>query len=38
MNTPAGSGYFVGLFNPKDRYHERCKAFFTGYAGQTTTT
>ena len=38
MNTRADSRYFVGLFNPKDRYHERYKAFFTGYAGQTTTT
>ena len=38
MNTLADSGYFVGLFNPKDHHHQRCKAFFSGYAGQTTTT
>ena len=38
MNTLADSGYFVGLFNPKDHHHGRCKAFFTGYTGQTTTT
>lgn len=38
MNTLADSGYFVGLFNPKDHHHQRCKTFFTGYAGQTTTT
>lgn len=38
MNTLADSGYFVGLFNTKDHHHARCKAFFSGYAGQTTTT
>ena len=38
MNTLADSGYFVGLFNPKDHHHARCKAFFSSYAGQTTTT
>jgi len=38
MNTLADSGYFVGLFNTKDHHHIRCKAFFSGYAGQTTTT
>ena len=38
MNTLADSGYFVGLFNPKDHHHARCKAFFSTYAGQTTTT
>ena len=38
MNTLADSGYFVGLFNTKDHHHARCKAFFSGYTGQTTTT
>ena len=38
MNTLADSGYFVGLFNTKDHQHARCKAFFSGYTGQTTTT
>lgn len=38
MNLLADSGYFVGLFNPKDHHHARCKAFFASYAGQTTTT
>ncbi len=38
MNTLADSGYFVGLFRPKDRHHARCKAFFTHYIGQTITT
>jgi uncharacterized protein len=38
MNILADSGYFVGLFNEKDHHHERCKAFFSGYLGQTTTT
>ena len=38
MNTLADSGYFVGLFNTKDHHHVRCKAFFAGYSGQTTTT
>ena len=38
MNTLADSGYFVGLFNPKDHHHARCRAFFSSYAGQTTTT
>ena len=38
MNTLADSGYFVGLFNIKDHHHARCKAFFSRYTGQTTTT
>lgn len=38
MNTLADSGYFVGLFNPKDHHHARCKTFFAAYTGQTTTT
>ena len=38
MNTLADSGYFVALFNPKDRHHARCKAFFTDYGGRTITT
>ena len=38
MNTLADSGYFVGLFNPRDRHHQRCKTFFAGYSGQTITT
>ena len=38
MNVLADSGYFVGLFNPKDHHHARCKAFFADYSGQTTTT
>lgn len=38
MNTLADSGYLVGLFNPKDHHHARCKAFFATHAGQTTTT
>lgn len=38
MNVLADSGYFVGLFNPKDHHHARCKTFFLGYSGQTTTT
>lgn len=38
MNTLADSGYFVGLFNPKDHHHARCKAFFSTHKGQTTTT
>ena len=38
MKTLADSGYLVGLFNPKDHHHDRCKAFFTTYTGQTTTT
>ena len=37
MNTLADSGYFAGLFNPKDHHHARCMAFFSRYAGQTTT-
>ena len=27
----------MGLFNTKDHHHARCKAFFSGYTGQTTT-
>ncbi len=38
MNILADSGYFVGLFNPKDHHHARCIAFFASYAGRTTTT
>ena len=38
MNLLADSGYFVGLFNAKDHHHARCKAFFSRYTGQTTTT
>jgi uncharacterized protein len=38
MNTLADSGYFVGLFQPKDHHHARCLAFFTAYRGVTTTT
>ena len=38
MNTLADSGYFVGLFNPRDHHHARCKAFISNYTGQTTTT
>lgn len=38
MNMLADSGYFIGLFNPKDHHHARCKAFFASYKGQTTTT
>lgn len=38
MNTLADSGYFVGLFNTKDHHHVRCKAFFSSFTGQTTTT
>lgn len=38
MNTLADSGYFVGLFDTKEHHHARCKAFFSGYTGQTTTT
>lgn len=38
MNILADSGYLVGLFNPKDHHHARCKAFFADYTGQTTTT
>lgn len=38
MSVLADSGYFIALFNPKDHHHARCKAFFAGYTGQTTTT
>lgn len=38
MNVLADSGYFVGLFNPKDHHHARCKTFFAGYSEQTITT
>ena len=38
MNTLADTGYFVGLFSPRDHHHARCKAFFSTYAGQTTIT
>jgi len=34
----ADTGYFVGLFNPKDTHHDRCKAFFSGFKGVTITT
>ena len=36
--TLADSGYFVGLFNPKDHHYGRCKAFFSTYKGITITT
>jgi hypothetical protein len=36
--TLADSGYFVGLFNPKDNHHARCKSFFAQYAGLTVAT
>ena len=38
MNTLADSGYLVGLFNPKDHHHVRCKTFFATHTGQITTT
>ena len=38
MNVLADSGYFVGLYNPKDHHHARCMAYFSNYTGQTTTT
>jgi uncharacterized protein len=38
MNILADSGYFIALFNPKDHHHQRSKAFFATYTGQTTTT
>ena len=38
MKTLADSGYFVGLFNPKDHHHQRCRAFFSAYSGQLVTT
>jgi uncharacterized protein len=38
MKTLADAGYFVGLFNPKDPHHQRCKTFFSGYTGLTITT
>ena len=36
--TLADSGYFIGLFNPKDHHHTRCKKFFAAYTGVTITT
>ena len=36
--TLADSGYFIGLFNPKDHHHTRCKNFFASYTGVTITT
>lgn len=38
MMTLADSGYFVGLFSPKDHHHARCKAFLADYTGITVTT
>ena len=38
LKTLADSGYFVGLFNPKDHHHIRCKRFFATYTGLTVTT
>ena len=38
MNILADSGYFIALFNPKDHHHQRCKAFFATFTGQTFTT
>ena len=32
------TGYFIGLFDPKDHHHVRCKSFFTAYRGVTVTT
>ena len=34
----ADTGYFVGLFNPKDAHHDCCKTFFSGFKGVTITT
>jgi uncharacterized protein len=38
MNILADSGYFIALFNPKDHHHQRSKAFFAAFTGQTITT
>ena len=38
LKTLADSGYFIGLFNPKDHHHARCKTFFASYTGLTITT
>ncbi len=38
MKILADTGYFVALFSPKDHHHARCKAFFSGFKGQTVTT
>ena len=38
LKTLADSGYFIGLFNPKDHHHVRCKNFFSSYTGLTITT
>ena len=38
LKTLADSGYFIGLFNPKDHHHARCKHFFASYTGLTITT
>ena len=38
QKTLADSGYFVGLFNPKDHHHARCKKFFSTFTGITITT
>ena len=34
----ADSGFFIGLFNPKDHHHARCKAFAASHAGLYVTT
>ena len=34
----ADSGYFIGLFNPRDHHHARCKHFLATYTGLTITT
>ena len=38
MIALADTGYFVGLFNPKDHHHQRCAAFMKRYGGQLLTT
>ena len=38
LKTLADSGYLIGLFNPKDHHHARCKTFFAKYTGLTITT
>lgn len=38
MKTLADSGYFVGLFQPRDHHHDRCLAFFRNFSGITITT
>ena len=38
MKTLADSGYFVGLFNPKDHHHRRCQRFLATCQGVLVTT